>query len=110
MSATQRVDLHVEQGADYSTELPVVDDQGRPRTLLGWVGKAAVRHSPTDPLVYTPDVVVRPGSVRLVIPGIVSAGWVFRRAVFEVLLVGPQGQRERLATGRVLVDPSLIED
>jgi hypothetical protein len=103
----RREDLTVEQGADYQHDFPVLDEQARPRTLTGWTAEASVRYAPDSPLIATLGVLVRPGSVRLTIPGSVSAGWSWRRARYEVRLVGPQGQRERLAAGRVLLDRSL---
>lgn len=107
---TLRTDLHVQQGVDCVVDLPTVDRHGRPRTLVGWTAKAAIRHSPDTPIEHEPAVTVRPGSVRISIPGSVSAGWGWRRSSYQVVLCGPQGERERHAAGRVLVDPSLIED
>lgn len=106
---TLRRDLHVQQGADYATDLPVVDVHGRPRTMLGWTGQAAIRLSPDSLLIYEPVVTVRPGSVRLAVPGAESRSWAWRRASYQVLLCGPKGERERFAAGRVIVDPTLIE-
>lgn len=104
------MDLHIAQGADYTLDIPTVDDRGRPRTLTGWTAKAAIRHAANFPTIHEPQVTVRPGSVRLAIPGAVSAQWGWRRSSYQVVLRGPNGERERLAAGRVIVDPTLIED
>ena len=104
------MDLHINQGADYTVDIPVLDEQGRPRYLAGWSVKAAIRHSPGTPTIHEPAAVIRPGLVRLTIPGTVSASWAWRRSSYQVELRGPKGERERLAAGRVIVDPTLIED
>lgn len=105
---TARDDLRVRQGADYSRDFPALDEHGDLRVLTGWVARAVIRHTPDSAVVHEPDVVVRPGLVRLTIPGAVSDGWGWRRSRYEIALVGPRGQRERFAEGRVQVDPSLV--
>lgn len=104
------MDLHIAQGADYTNDFPITDDQGRARTLVGWTAKAAIRHAPGSPLVHEPHVQIRPGMVRLTIPGHVSAAWTWRRSSYQIELRGPRKERERLAAGRVIVDPTLVED
>lgn len=103
----QRLDVTVEQGSDFTLLLEPRDEQGRPRSLVGWRAEATVRHSPDSPVVAELDTVVRPGSVRVTIPAALSATWDWRRSRYEVRLLGPQGQRERLAAGRVVLDRQL---
>lgn len=102
------VDLLVEQGADYRVEFPDLDEQDRPRNRVGWSAQAAIRHSPDTGVLAKPQVTLQPGRVVVVVPGAASAGWAWRRARYEVRLVGPLGERERFAAGRVLVDPTLV--
>lgn len=105
---TERVDIHIPQGADYRVDIPALDDDGRPRNLAGWKARAAIRHSPDTELLAEPTVEVKPGRVVLVIPGAESAGWDWTRARWEVSLTGPRGQLERLVVGRVWVDRTLL--
>lgn len=105
---TERLNIEVQQGADFRLELPALDGQGRPRNLAGWSARAAIRYTPDTDLLGEPTVEVKPGRVVLAIPGAVSAGWAWTRARWEVTLTGPQGQCERLAVGRVRVDRTLL--
>lgn len=96
------------QGSDLVEVFPDLDGSGNAPPRGGWSVRAAVRHTADGPLVAEPVVVFGPGRVELSVPGAVSAGWSWRRARYEIVLAGPSGERERFASGRVHVDPSLV--
>lgn len=105
--ATHSDPLLVEQGADFVCEFPDIDGQGRPRNRAGWRVEGVVRHSPDSPEQARLRAAFTPGKVTVTVPGGVSAGWAWQRSRYEIRLIGPQGQRERFAAGRVLLDRSL---
>ena len=107
---SERLDLEIAQGSDYRRVIPVLREDGQPRLLTGWSARGVIRPSPDGDLLYELPVTVSAGKITITVPGTDSLAWEFRQAVYEVVLIGPQRQRERRARGRVVVDPAYVHD
>jgi hypothetical protein len=99
----------VEAGERAILHVPVLDDQGQPVSVTGWVVDAAVKTEPGGDVLYAfgdDEAAVPDGTrVTLTIPEQVTAGFVFRRAWWRVKVVDPVNGPIRLVQGQFVVSP-----
>lgn len=96
-------DLDVYQGSDYGRSIPVLAG-AQAQTVTGWTVSGQVRRGADSPeVLHTLDLTCVGTDVVLRIPGSVSATWPWRRGLYDVLLVAPDGGQTVLLVGAVKV-------
>jgi hypothetical protein len=103
-----RYPLIIDQGADYTLSIPVLDDDNSPQTITGWgvAGQIRARHDSTA-VLHELDLDPNNAMVILHIPGSASETWTFLSARYDVELTSPSGSVTRLIEGPVVVRPNV---
>lgn len=107
MSAYQ--ELEIEEGADWTDELLVVDANGDPIDLTGYTAESDIKRSidDADALIEMSTtngrIVITPltGSVMRVLTAAETTGLVWRVAVHDLKLISAAGTVTRVASGPV---------
>jgi len=109
------VDLTIEQGSDWALTFPVLDSEDEPVDVSAWSARAQVRARAEDATILHDWTSTSPtGGIKLGLQGITlsvtaaqSSAWTWRRGVWDLELVDPDGVVTRIAKGRVHVDPEV---
>lgn len=103
----------IEQGERDGIVVTVVDADGAPVTVDGWVVDAKVKAAPGGAVLYSwpADLAVATGTeVEVHVPVSVSSTWTFRRAWYRVKVTDPAGTTDdpkvsRIVQGYLSIDP-----
>ncbi|WP_449060598.1 hypothetical protein [Planomonospora algeriensis] len=107
--------LLIEQGAAFVHELALADDGG-PIDLTGYTARMDIRpHAGSTTLLH--QLTTGPagglsidgpaGQLRLRIPAAATRTFLWERAVYDLLLIGPDGEPDRLIEGPATVKPGV---
>ena len=100
--------LMVEQGADFTLSIPVLNVSAQPVSVNGWGVAGQIRATLYDDTVLQElDLTPSGSTVILHIPGATSAAWTFATGRYDVELTSPGGDISRLVEGPVLVRPNV---
>jgi hypothetical protein len=107
-----KLNLLVEQGADFSKRLVWRDKNKRPVPLSGWVAKMQVRASASSPTVLF-ELSTENGRITLPGSGVIQMDidaadtQNFVAGVYDLKLMGPAGQDIRLVEGKITLSPGV---
>lgn len=114
-SDTAEYSWRIEQGERESLLVPVLDGDGAPRDITGWVIDAQIKTRPGGATLYTwPDEDVTlddSGAViTIVVPHPVSATWAFTSGWWRIVVSDPASNPAdpdvyRIIEGPLIVDP-----
>ena len=103
-----KVNLVIDQGTDYTTDINVSDDNDNPENLTGWSGAAQMRKFYTSATAYPFNVTVQPyGVVTLAANSTVTGSMTAGRYVYDCELTSPSGKVSRLVEGIVTITPQV---
>ena len=102
-----KVNLIIDQGTDYTTNINVTDDNDVAVDLTGYTGSAQMRKHYTSATVYSFTVGIQTGIVTLSMNAAVSSVITSGRYVYDCELVNAQGKTSRLVEGIVTVTPQV---
>ncbi|QFT56604.1 hypothetical protein FIU95_18815 [Microbulbifer sp. THAF38] len=109
--------IELEQGASYGLLMTIESPPGNPRDLTGYTARLQVRDNHDDKtLLLSLDNVdglkvggdtgdPKNGQLKIEIPGLVTAGFIWREAIYDLFLNPSSDSAERLIYGRVTVAP-----
>lgn len=108
-------DLDIEQGSDYESAFPILDDADQLVVVTGWEARAQIRRTPTSPIprlsfdttgeqISGLGLEIAGDHVILRIPGSVSALWAWSTGSWDLELIDPGGSPRRFVKGSVYVD------
>lgn len=98
----------VEAGERTTLYVPVLDDDGLPQSITGWVVDAAVKDRPGGDVLHTfteAEAAPDGSRVKLSLDETVTAAFTFRRAWYRVKVVDPANGPVRLVQGPFVVSP-----
>ena len=110
--AAVEYDIEIEQGSDWAYQWPV-NDGGTPLDLTGWTvrGQVRSRHSSPDVLhewsTTLGNATVASGSFTLSVAASASSAWTWKKGVYDIELVSPEGTVYRVLQGEIEVDPEV---
>jgi hypothetical protein len=104
-----KANLQIDQGADFSTEIDVLDDNGDVVNLTGYSGAAQMRKHYTSSTSTNFTVVVNAlaGTVTLSMNAVTSANVTPGRYVYDCELTSSSNVVSRLVEGIVTVTPQV---
>lgn len=115
--SVQKVTLYIEQGTSWSIVFPIVDANGEPITdLSGWHARAQIRRTTSDPVALfewstasnsAGRIELENGRCALILRPDQSSAWTWRRAVYDLELIAPNGDVWRPVGGRVWLRPEV---
>lgn len=103
----QKVDLVVDQGADFSISLAVTDTAGNPVNMDGYSANSGMRKSYSSTSFIPLDVELSNGEITISLSGSASAALQYGRFVWDVLLTNITGQTIRPFGGVAFVSPGV---
>jgi hypothetical protein len=110
--AATRLDLVIEQGADFDLVVDVEDDDRSASDLSGWAAQLQARESlaaATAVIDMEPDVSSTDSTVVIHIPAADTAGYEWLSAVYDLVITDGTAVR-RLLQGQISVDPAVTRD
>lgn len=102
-----KVNLVIDQGTDYSTNINVTDDNDLPVVLTGYTGSAEMRKHYSSATSYPFTVGIQTGVVTLSMNAAVSSVITSGRYVYDCELTNSNGKTSRLVEGIVTVTPQV---
>jgi hypothetical protein len=104
-----KANLQIDQGADFSTEIDVLDDNGDVVNLTGYSGAAQMRKHYTSSTAtnFTVAVNALAGTVTLSMNAVTSANVTPGRYVYDCELTSSSNVVSRLVEGIVTVTPQV---
>jgi hypothetical protein len=102
-----KVNLIIDQGTDYTTNINVTDDNDQLVDLTGYSGAAQMRKHYTSTTVYAFNVGIQTGAVTLSMNSSTTSAITAGRYVYDCELVDPQGKTSRLVEGIVTITPQV---
>jgi hypothetical protein len=104
-----KANLQIDQGADFSTEIDVLDDAGEVVDLTGYSGAAQMRKHYTSSTATAFNVAINAsgGSVTLSMNAATSANVTAGRYVYDCELTSSGNTVSRLVEGIVTVTPQV---
>ena len=104
-----KANLQIDQGADFSTEIDVLDDAGEVVDLTGYSGAAQMRKHYTSSTSTAFNVAINAsgGSVTLSMNAATSANVTAGRYVYDCELISSGNTVSRLVEGIVTVTPQV---
>lgn len=104
-----KANLQIDQGADFSTEIDVLDEAGNPVDLTGYTGAAQMRKHYTSSTAtnFTVTIDQFGGSVTLFMSAATSANVTPGRYVYDCELTSSSNVVSRLVEGIVTVTPQV---
>jgi hypothetical protein len=104
-----KANLQIDQGADFSTEIDVLDDNGDVVNLTGYSGAAQMRKHYTSSTAtnFTVAVNALAGTVTLSMNAVTSATVTPGRYVYDCELTSSSNVVSRLVEGIVTVTPQV---
>jgi hypothetical protein len=104
-----KANLQIDQGADFSTEIDVLDDDGEVVNLTGYTGAAQMRKHYTSATAINFNVAVNEsgGTVTISMTAAASANVTPGRYVYDCELTSSSNTVSRLVEGIVTVTPQV---
>jgi hypothetical protein len=104
-----KANLQIDQGADFSTEIDVLDDNGDVVNLTGYTGAAQMRkhYTSTTAINFSVAVNASGGTVTLSMTAAASANVTPGRYVYDCELTSSSNTVSRLVEGIVTVTPQV---
>ena len=102
-----KANLVIDQGADYTTNINVTDDNDTPTDLTGWTGIAEIRKYYTSNTFYSFNVSTATGYVTLSMNAATTSTITPGRYVYDCQLTNLSGVKSRLVEGIVTITPSV---
>lgn len=102
-----KVNLVIDQGTDYTTNINVTDDNDLPVDLAGWTGAAQMRKHYTSTISYPFNVSVSTGFVTLSMNSSSTSAITAGRYVYDCELTDLTGKTSRLVEGIVTITPQV---
>jgi hypothetical protein len=104
-----KANLQIDQGADFSTEIDVLDDANEPVNLTGYSGAAQMRKHYTSSTATAFNVAINAGdgTVTLSMNAATSANVTPGRYVYDCELTSSGNTVSRLVEGIVTVTPQV---
>lgn len=104
-----KANLQIDQGADFSTEIDVLDDDGEVVDLTGYTGAAQMRkhYTSTTSVAFGVAINASGGTVTLTMNAATSANVVYGRYVYDCELTSSGNTVSRLVEGIVTVTPQV---
>jgi hypothetical protein len=104
-----KANLQIDQGADFSTEIDVLDDNGDVVNLTGYTGAAQMRKHYTSTTAINFNVAVNAsgGTVTISMTAAASANVTPGRYVYDCELTSSSNTVSRLVEGIVTVTPQV---
>jgi hypothetical protein len=104
-----KANLQIDQGADFSTEIDVLDDAGEVVDLTGYSGAAQMRkhYTSSTSTNFTVAVNAPAGTVTLSMNAVTSANVTPGRYVYDCELTSSSNVVSRLVEGIVTVTPQV---
>jgi hypothetical protein len=104
-----KANLQIDQGADFSTEIDVLDDNGDVVNLTGYSGAAQMRkhYTSSTSTNFTVAVNALAGTVTLSMNAVTSANVTPGRYVYDCELTSSSNVVSRLVEGIVTVTPQV---
>lgn len=113
MSAYQ--ELEIEEGADWSDEILIVDANGAPIDLTGYTAQSDIKRSADDDTVLIEmstangRIVITPstGSIMRVLTAVETTGLTWRNAVHDLIVISAMGVVTRICAGPVIYNQAI---
>jgi hypothetical protein len=104
-----KANLQIDQGADFSTEIDVLDDDGEVVNLTGYTGAAQMRkhYTSTTAINFSVAVNASGGTVTISMTAAASANVTPGRYVYDCELTSSSNTVSRLVEGIVTVTPQV---
>jgi hypothetical protein len=104
-----KANLQIDQGADFSTEIDVLDDNGDVVNLTGYTGAAQMRkhYTSTTAINFSVAVNASGGTVTISMTAAASANVTPGRYVYDCELTSSSNTVSRLVEGIVTVTPQV---
>ena len=110
--AAVEYDIEIAQGSDWAWRWPV-DDGTDPLDITAWTvrGQVRSRHSSPDVLHEWSTTLGNArgevGSFSLSVSAATSSAWTWKKGVYDIELVSPEGTVYRALQGAIAVDPEV---
>ncbi|WP_372663581.1 hypothetical protein [Amycolatopsis kentuckyensis] len=107
-----RTPLTIPQGTSWGISWPVTEN-GEAAAIDAWTVKAQIRSTPTSPTVLhewsteAGNATTEGSAVTLLLNPASSTAWTWKRGVYDVELISPDGTVYRIAEGAVYVSPEV---
>ena len=100
--------LYIDQGADFSAEVGVYDDNNSAWDLTGYTGVAKIKksYSSTTSTDFTVTIVTT-GTVTLKLSATTTASMSEGRYLYDVVITSPTNKKTRVIEGIVTVNPGV---
>ncbi len=100
--------LYVDQGADFSAEVGVYDDNNNSWDLTGYSGVAKIKksYSSTTATDFTVTIAAT-GTVTLKLSATTTASMSEGRYLYDVVITSPSAKKTRVIEGIVTVNPGV---
>jgi hypothetical protein len=107
-----KVNLKIDQGADYSSTITLTDDNDDPIILTNYTGKAQLRKYYTSSTAYDFDVslVANTGEVTISMSSNTTNSIEAGRYVYDIELTTDNGLVSRIVEGLVTVTPGVTRN
>lgn len=103
-------DLFLDQGADFSHELPLLTDAGEPIDASGWTARAAMRRHYQSANSVTLSATLGDGTLTLSLTAEQTANVEPGRYVWDAYVVDDADATHRLAEGHATVSPGVSRE
>jgi len=110
--AASKYDIVIEQGVTWALTTTLKKKNGLKMPLLGYVGRAQIRKSPTDPTIIAEFTVTIPseGVVVMSLTDEQTMALNFTYGVYDLILTSPEGATIRILKGTVTFDPDVTRN
>lgn len=110
--AASKYDIVIEQGVTWALTITLKKKNGLKMPLLGYVGRAQIRKSATDPTIIAEFLVTIPseGTVVMSLTDEQTMALNFTYGVYDLILTSPEGATIRVLKGTVAFDPDVTRN
>lgn len=104
------VELTIEQGADYATNVTINEDTGEAKNLVSYTASSQLRKSYYSSTAYDLNAIItspQNGIITLSMTSANTANLTPGRMLYDVLITSPSGIKTRIIEGIAVIMPSV---